>query len=496
MSHGLAAVDPGHVPRTVGIWLELPSDSRGIAQGDERIRLTRGLVLGLEAMPEVESIIMPCLPATEPIMNRLFGDVDQPGRLLSGKLRLVPAGRDPVWREAIAGWLRRRRERVVERLAAVGATPSPQTWRDSLHEVVGGQVSWPGAALRVVRRIAKLIRLSLAAWGADAMLAALGWLPSPYASVVADLGRRRLSAAWLLAVCGSASGRLLLGPKILDLGGVTVHAGAAGTRSAETLIGRLAAAADVVVAPSQHVVAVMSRPCAGRTVSVIPPAPLLPLRSAMDEHSSRAQLGEDLRGFFLGDGNAPLHRHFCDFPFERVEYLVAASSLVRTPILPAYAAILRRHRRDLKLIVDGVLPWSNAQCPEVHALGLSFDVAEAAGLSESARIRLLRHARAVVVPDLDGGCLPAVFAEAVSLGTPVLLGRTRAVREVITDKDLAHPEYFDVEHDGESAIRDAVLHVLDHAGEVLSRQQALVAKLAARTWRDVAAARLRLLERS
>ncbi len=496
MSHGLAPADPGHTPRTIGIWLDLPSESHAITQGDERIRLARGLVLGLEAMPEVESIIMPCLPAAEPIMTRLFADADQPGRLLSDKLRLVPAGRDPVWREAIAGWLRRRRERVVERLAGVDATPSPRTWRDSINGVVAKDGSWPGAALRTVRRIAKLIRLSLVAWGADAVLAAVRSLPSPYASVVADLRRRRVSAAWVLAVCGSPSGRLLPGPKILDLGGVTVRAGAVGTPSAKKLIGRLAAAADVVVAPSQHVVALMTRAGEGRTASVIPPAPLLPVRSAVEEHSSRAHLGDDLRGFFLGGGNAPVHRHFCDFPFERVEYLVAASSLVRTPILPAYAAVLRRHRRNLKLIVDGVLPWGDAAPPEVHALGLPFDVAEAAGLSESARGRLLRHARAVVVPDLDGGCLPPVFAEAVSLGTPVVLGRTRAVRETIGDEDLAQPEYFDVEHGGESAIRTAMLHVLDHADEVLSRQQALVARLAVRTWRDVAAARLRLLQRS
>ena len=483
----------GLAPRTVGIWIELATAALATAQSDERIRLARGLVIGLDAIPEIQAIVVPCLPAAEPIMARLFADATRPSSLLSNKLRLVPAGSEPVRRTEVAGFIRRRRGRAVERLAAVGATPSPRTWWGSIAQLAVQPVSRPVVMIRIIRRIAKLARLALKVWAADVALAALGFLPSPHASIVADMRRQRVSAAWFLLVNSGTIGRLLPGPKILDLGGFTMPPDAAREAPTAAAICHLAATADALVSPSHHAAAMMPQSCRGLPVSVIPPVPLPSVGTGATEDESRRQLGDDLRAAFLGDGSAPPHRHFCDFPFERVEYLVAAAPRGETPVLSVYSAVLRRHRRNLKLVVDGLLPVGVGPLADVHTLGLSFDVAEAAGLAEPARVRLLQHARAVVVPHLDGCCLPPVFAEAVALGTPVVLGRTPAVRESVPDEDLSSPEYFDVSVAPEEGLRRAILHVLDHADEVLDRQRAILARLRDRTWRDVAAARLGLL---
>ncbi|MFM7137936.1 MAG: glycosyltransferase, partial [Planctomycetota bacterium] len=214
------------------------------------------------------------------------------------------------------------------------------------------------------------------------------------------------------------------------------------------------------------------------------------------EEASQRRLGDDLRGLFMGDEARPPHRHFCDFPFERAAYLAAALPGGEPGLLlPAYATVLRRQRRNLKLFLDGRLPRGDEVLDEVEALGLPFDVAEAAGLGEAARARLLRHARAVVVAGGEAACLPPVFGEAVAAGTPVVMGRLAAVAEVLTPEELAAAEYFDPGL-GEAELARAILHVLDHRDAVLARQQAIVRRLAARTWVDVVADTLQVGRRA
>jgi glycosyltransferase involved in cell wall biosynthesis len=83
-----------------------------------------------------------------------------------------------------------------------------------------------------------------------------------------------------------------------------------------------------------------------------------------------------------------------------------------------------------------------------------------------------------------------VFSEAVAAGTPVVMGRLAAVREVLTPAELAEEEYFDPGR-GEAELVRAILHVLDHRDAVLARQRAILARLAARSWADVTADTLR-----
>lgn len=410
-------------------------------------------------------------------MSRLFEDATRPGRLMSPKLELVCAGRDSAFHDVVARKIRRRQARLLERLAAIGGTPDPRSWKAALERLAVE----PRRRCGWIRRIFKLARLSLASRVADAALGILRLLPPPHAGVVADLRRRKVSATWFLIADDGGTGRRLPGPKILECNDV----GWSG--------GRHLAATGAIVAPSRHAASLTAASPGGLPVTVVPPAPLAREVSVGDERESRQRIAEELRELFSGDGIAPLHRHFCDFPFEQVHYVVAARSQGATSILPAYAAVLRRHRRNLKLLVDGRLPQGEGPLADVASLGLSFDVAEVVGLGETARVRLLRHARLVVAADLESWCLPTVFSEAIAAGTPVVMARASAVREMIPDTALAWPEYFDPGAHVESGLVRSILHVLDHRDEVLSRQRQLLGRLMSRTWRDVVEDTLRLV---
>ena len=462
-------------PPTVGLWLERDAAGPAMLSGDSRVRHARGLVAGLDTLAAVEVILVPCLPADVDAVMALFADLARPGRLLSDKLRVVRAGRDPALRRAVIAWGERLRDGCSERLIRLGATASPRSWQAALAKLAEEPTR---RRLAAPRRIIKLAKITLWLWIAEAILAAVRQLPPPQASVVADLRRRGMRGIWLVQPAGSACARRLLGPKILDLGGGLPVQGLA--------LARLARAAVAVAAPSEHAAHLAADACAARPCRVIPPAPLPVVASPASEEESRRRLGDDLRGLVSGGNARPPDRHFCDFPFERVDYLVATlPGDTPGPLLPAYATLLRRHRRNLKLLVDGRLPPGDGVFDEVVLLGLPFDVAQCAGLGEAAQARLLRHARVVIVADGDAACLPAVFCEAVAVGTPVVMGRMAAVREVLTPAELSTAEYVDVA-DGEAGWVRAVLHALEARDAVVANQQAILARLATRTWADVA----------
>jgi hypothetical protein len=400
---------------------------------------------------------------------------------------VVAAGRDPTVRRAVIAWGERRRNGCLDRLAGLGATASPRSWRAAIAKLAEAPKRRAFAAPRRIIKLAKL-------WGrlqiVEAILAAVRMLPPPQASAVADLRRRGPWARWIVSPAETVAARRLRGPKILDLG-----VGAPTPSQALPALRRLAEAAVAVVAPSRHVADAVAGLLGGKPCHVIPPAPLPVSPEVESEPAGRLRLAEELRELFSAGVRAPLHRHFCDFPFERADYLVAVPTGGDPgPLLAAFATVLRRHRRSLTLVIDGRLPRGDGPLDEVERLGLSFDVAEARGLSEAGRARLLRHARVVVVADGEAGCLPAAFSEAVALGTPVAMAGSPATRETLTADELATAEYFDAERSVDG-IASAILHALDHRDEVRARQQAILARLANRTWDDVAADMLGLVPR-
>ena len=181
---------------TVGLWIELDPSLPAPACCDERIRRARGLVAGLDALPGVGSILLPCLPADVAAIEAIFADAARPGRLVSDKLRVVAAGRDPTVRRAVIAWGERRRNVCLDRLAGLGATASLGSWRAAVAKLA--QVP-KRRAFAAPRRIIKLAKL----WGrlqvVEAILAAVRMLPPPQASAVADLRRRGPWARWIVS---------------------------------------------------------------------------------------------------------------------------------------------------------------------------------------------------------------------------------------------------------------------------------------------------------
>jgi hypothetical protein len=74
------------------------------------------------------------------------------------------------------------------------------------------------------------------------------------------------------------------------------------------------------------------------------------------------------------------------------------------------------------------------------------------------------------------------------------MARSPATRETLTADELAAAEYFDADG-GADGVASAILHALDQRAEVQARQRAILARLANRTWSDVAAAMLGLVPR-
>jgi hypothetical protein len=74
------------------------------------------------------------------------------------------------------------------------------------------------------------------------------------------------------------------------------------------------------------------------------------------------------------------------------------------------------------------------------------------------------------------------------------MARSPVTRETLTADELAAAECFDADG-GADGVASAILHALDHRAEVLARQRAMLARLANRTWADVAAEMLGLAPR-
>jgi hypothetical protein len=97
-----------------------------------------------------------------------FADAARPERLLSDKLRVMPVGRDPALRRVVIAWAERRRDACRDRLAGLGATGSPRSWRAALAKLAEES---PRRTLAAPRRILKLAKFTLRLKVAEAILA-------------------------------------------------------------------------------------------------------------------------------------------------------------------------------------------------------------------------------------------------------------------------------------------------------------------------------------
>lgn len=490
--------EPREPPITVGLWIELSDASLADGHGEGLIRWTRAFAGGLDALPAVAAIMVPCQPGSERLMASLFAADTADGgpqRPVSPKLKIVPGSRSHRPAGAIHHWLDRKQRRCRDRLAGLGASTNPLSWPRALLPGRDKRRKPLRFALAILGRLWKLL-CAAGLLGLTALLRPLMRpLPTPFESLAREFSRRNGVDLWIVPNPAWTAATLLPGRLVVNVADIVyrefplpalppadIERHAAGLR-------RLAAKADSVVCFSEHVAERQVRPVIGgiaRGIAVVPHAPFRTQPCRLPRDVSRQRLADDLRAHFR---RPQPHRYFCDFPFERVVYLLVSSKCRPyknyAGILQAYEEILRRHRRDLKLIVTGHVSGNPELAAMLHRRGLVFDVVEATNLPDDVHGRLLQHARALVIPTFFEAALPFGFAEAVGLGTPVAMARIPVVEEALGHDAVAAPEYF-APHDIPAMTR-AILHVLDDAAAVLERQRGLVAALHGRTWADVAA---------
>lgn len=484
-------------PCTVGLWIEMSDASLADGHGEGLIRWTRALIGGLDALPDVKAIVIPCQRGSERLMSALFADdpAGEPPRLLSPKLEIVSGRRSRRLIDAAQRWVDRKRRRALDRLAAIGVSAKPSSWLHALLRLTQESPSSLGLIIMMLGRLWKMLTAAAVLGLMSVARPVIYRWRSAFESLAHDFSRRGGIDAWIVPNPGWSAAAGLPGHLIVNVADIVYREFPLPDLKPDeierhgTSLRRLAERAESVVCFSRHVADRQVRPVlegVARQIAVVPHAPFRTRPCRLPREASRLRLADDLRRHFC---LPKPHRYFCDFPFEQVDYLLISSKCRPyknyAAVLHAYEDILRRHRRDLKLIVTGHLSGNPELAAILHSHGLVFDVIEATNLPEDVHTRLIQHARGLIIPTLFEGALPFGFAEAVSLGTPVAMARIPVVEEVIAAGDLAAAEYF---NPGDlAAMIRSILHVLDDPGSVLDRQRRIVAELEQRTWVDVAA---------
>lgn len=186
-----------------------------------------------------------------------------------------------------------------------------------------------------------------------------------------------------------------------------------------------------------------------------------------------------------------------DFPNRSVKFLFYASQFRPNKnlimLLRAYECLLRQRRIVHKLVLTGkpsVLP-AVEQFIREHAL--RNDVLCLHGLSSEELAACYKLADLAVNPSLSEGGCPFTFAEALSVGTPVVMSRIAVTEEVLTDPVLQQMSFFDP-HDWND-IANRIEWALCHREELLSVQLATYETLAKRSWGDVVGEHIDILDR-
>lgn len=156
-------------------------------------------------------------------------------------------------------------------------------------------------------------------------------------------------------------------------------------------------------------------------------------------------------------------------------------------LIRAYQRLLRRDLVNVKLVLTADLdaPAAERLRHYIWQHRLQYDVISLPRLPAPVLSALFALARLAVCPTLFEGGLPFTFSEALSVGTPVVMSRIPVVTEKIPDGSLAQAMLFDPYDEADACARTR--WALDHREELLALQRPLYERLAARTWKDVAA---------
>ena len=486
----------GSLPETVGIWIELDVPTLQLCYGEGLIRWLRCIIMGIDELPAVKEIIIPCTQEAAPVIRQLFaerGRCDDDQCLISKKLQVKAFSLNGSSTESLQEWLRQKIAYLENRLDSLSKSVSSER---ILKQVFRKFFEKP----RTLRLLAERFALSVICIKDLALrklfLKLLRRVPIPrFDNLALKASESFPEASWVIANPKWKNASILKGRRIVTIPDLVYREFRLDGFTEEELqvhaktVCEVATAADKIICFSSHVVhqqiAELLPDHDRKKIRVVPHAPIHPGSFSDSQNDSRIQLGNELRQLFSSE---QMHRHYCDFPFERMRY-VMVSSQVRPyknykRLLEAYDAILRRHRRNIKLVVTGNLDGHHELALFLQEKGLVFDVIQACNLREELHSRLIRHAELIVIPTLFEGGMPFGFAESVGTGAPCAFSRIPAFTELLTEQELAGPEVFNPRDSG--SIERTILHVLDHREEVLKRQQIVVERLSQRTWTNVA----------
>lgn len=494
-----------HFPRSIGIWVELPDAALADSHGEGLVRWLRAFLRGVDTINDVEQIVIPCTKSAEPLIRRLFSDDTSGGQataLISCKLVFRAFTPTDSILPRLHAWIDGKRKRASNRLEILEVSKKPKRWLATLRSPPAEGAPRKKPFLLGAHRLGKIFGALLSLGFTGFLQLLLPPSDSPFESLAKSVRRAFPGITWVIPNPGWAAAAHLTGPKILTVADVVYRefplfgVTAAEINEHARRLSDLAAAAEKVVCFSDHVARnhiAPALPGVTGKIIVVPHAPFQTELPQMPATESRQQLGRSLRGRFRAP---PLNRHYCDFPFEDVEYLLVSSKCRPyknyAGVIQAYEHVLRRFRRNLKLIVTGHLSGQPELVAELRRKGLVFDVIEATNVPDHVHSLLLANAQMLVIPTLFEGGMPFGFCEAIGMGTPCVMSRIPVVEETLTQEELATCEYFDPTD--VSAMTRAILHVLDNREQVLARQSVIRERLLCRTWSDVAREYLALNE--
>jgi glycosyltransferase involved in cell wall biosynthesis len=182
-------------------------------------------------------------------------------------------------------------------------------------------------------------------------------------------------------------------------------------------------------------------------------------------------------------GAFPRDFHGTDFRFLFYASQLRPSKNVMT-LLKAMRHLVKERYFGRKLVLTG----DPSAMPEIleyaTAHGLLNDILFLPGLTEPQLAAFYKLADLAVNPSLSEGGMPFTFTEAVSVGTPVVMGDIAVTREVLTDEDLRGETLFDP-YDWRSMAARIEAALADREGLYRRQRGFFDQHLAGRTWTEV-----------
>lgn len=181
---------------------------------------------------------------------------------------------------------------------------------------------------------------------------------------------------------------------------------------------------------------------------------------------------------YLETNHNTLSRYFVDLPFECIDFIFFPSQLREYKnfynLVLAFEKVLRRNRRDIKLITTGFLDSHTVTEIKKYIVekGLGFDILSFSNIPTEVLYGFMKLAKTTVCPSFFEGGFPLSFLESVKLETPVICSKMPNIKEFI-DWDNSFNDYFFDPHSIDD-IAKLILHVLDNGEKILEKQKKIL----------------------